>query len=113
MVQAQLAERSRFHYPPYYRMVYVYLKHRNASLLDQLAATMATRLRLLFGARVNGPFQPPVAKVQRFFIRQIVLKFESGLSPSGVRQALLQVQQDLLGTDHFKSLQVYYDVDPA
>lgn len=26
MVAGQLAERQMFHYPPYYRLVYVYLK---------------------------------------------------------------------------------------
>jgi len=113
MVAAQLAERQRFHYPPYYRMVYVYLKHRNAQLLDHLAASMATRLRVTFGDRVLGPDRPPVAKIQKLFIRKIMLKFEAGLSSARIRSLLLQIQQELLASDQFKSLQVYYDVDPA
>ena len=45
MVDGQLAERQMFHYPPYYRLVYVYLKNRNETLLDLMAQTMAGKLR--------------------------------------------------------------------
>lgn len=113
MVQMQLDERLQFHYPPYYRMVYVYLKHRNAQLLDQMAETMATKLRVLFGSRVLGPDRPPVSKVQKMFIRKIMLKFEAAASHSRIRTLLMQVQQEMLANDKFKSLTVYYDVDPA
>ncbi len=113
MVQTQLEERLQFHYPPYYRMVYVYLKHRNAPLLDLMAETMATKLRVLFGGRVLGPDRPPVAKVQKMFIRKIMLKFEMGSSYSRIRALLMQVQQEMLANDKFKSLTIYYDVDPA
>ena len=113
MVQMQLEERLQFHYPPCYRMVYVYLKHRNAQLLDQMAETMATKLRVLFGSRVLGPDRPPVSKVQKMFIRKIMLKFETAASQSRIRTLLMQVQQEMLANDKFKSLTVYYDVDPA
>lgn len=113
MVEMQLAERQMFHYPPYYRMVYVYLKNRNASLLDQMAQTMATRLRLFFGDRVMGPDRPPVARVQKLFIRKIMLKFEMKVNPLRIRELLLKTQQEMLSDDKFKILTVYYDVDPA
>ena len=113
MVEMQLAERQMFRYPPYYRMVYVYLKNRNASLLDQMAQTMATKLRLIFGDRVMGPDRPPVARVQKLFIRKIMLKFEMTINPLRIRELLLKAQQDLISDDKFKTLAVYYDVDPA
>lgn len=47
MVDGQLAERQMFHYPPYYRLVYVYLKNRNETLLDLMAQTMAGKLRAI------------------------------------------------------------------
>ena len=68
MVDGQLAERQMFHYPPYYRLVYVYLKNRNETLLDLMAQTMAGKLRAIFGNRVLGPDKPPVARVQTLFI---------------------------------------------
>lgn len=112
MAGGQLAERQLFHYPPYYRLVYVYLKNRNETLLDLMAQTMATRLRALFGTRVLGPDKPPVARVQTLFIRKIVVKIEISAPLARARQLLVQVQREMLAEDRFKSLIVYYDVDP-
>ena len=112
MVVGQLAERQLFRYPPYYRLVYVYLKHRNEQLLDVMAQTMAAKLRAVFGVRVLGPDKPPVARIQTLFIRKIVLKIETNAPMARARQLLVQVQQEMVAEDRFKSLIVYYDVDP-
>ena len=112
MVNGQLAERQMFHYPPYYRLVYVYLKNRNETLLDLMAQTMAAKLRAIFGNRVLGPDKPPVARVQTLFIRKIVVKIETKAPMARVRELLLQVQKEMVAEDRFKSLIVYYDVDP-
>lgn len=112
MVGGQLAERQLFHYPPYYRLVYVYLKNRNESLLDLMARTMAEKLRARFGNRVLGPDKPPVARIQTLFIRKIVLKIEVTAPMARARQLLVQVQREMQEEDRFKSLIVYYDVDP-
>ena len=112
MVNGQLAERQIFHYPPYYRLVYVYLKNRNETLLDLMAQTMAGKLSAIFGNRVLGPDKPPVARVQTLFIRKIVVKIETKAPMARVRELLLQVQKDMVMEDRFQSLIVYYDVDP-
>ena len=112
MVDGQLAERQMFHYPPYYRLVYVYLKNRNETLLDLMAQTMAGKLRAIFGNRVLGPDKPPVARVQTLFIRKIVVKIETKAPMAHVRELLIQVQKEMVMEDRFKSLIVYYDVDP-
>lgn len=112
MVGGQLAERQIFHYPPYYRLVYVYLKNRNETLLDLMAQTMADKLRGVFGNRVLGPDKPPVARVQTLFIRKIIVKIEMNAPMVRARELLLRVQKEMLSEDRFKSLIVYYDVDP-
>ena len=112
MVGGQLAERQMFHYPPYYRLVYVYLKNRNETLLDLMAQTMAAKLRTVFGNRVLGPDKPPVARVQTLFIRKIILKIETNAPMARARELLVQVQKEMVAEDRFKSLIVYYDVDP-
>lgn len=112
MVGGQLAERQLFHYPPYYRLVYVYLKNRNETLLDLMAQTMAGKLRAVFGNRVLGPDKPLVARVQTLFIRKIIVKIENNAPMARARELLVQVQKEMLAEDRFKSLVVYYDVDP-
>ena len=107
-----IAERQQFHYPPYYRLVYVYLKHRSDSLVETAGIEMASRLRQWFGARVLGPDKPAVAKVKSLAIRKLVLKLEMGLKMSEVRQYLALAQQQMLQDKRYSSLQIYCDVDP-
>ena len=112
MASGQLAERQMFRYPPYYRLVYVYLKHRDEALLDTVAHAMADRLRVIFADRVLGPDKPPVARVQTLFIRKIVVKIETTASLPRVRRWLVEVQREVQADERFRSLLVYYDVDP-
>ena len=108
----QLAERQIFKYPPYYRLIYVYLKHRKEDILNLAADMMAVQLRSGLGDRVLGPDKPPVARIQSLFIRKIVVKIEQRASMAKVRDYLLAVQRGMLGDERFHSLLVYYDVDP-
>ena len=112
MVGGQLAERQMFHYPPYYRLVYVYLKNHNEALLDQMATVMADKLRAVFGNRVLGPDKPPVARIQTLFIKKIVVKIEQNAPMGRARELLLRIQREMLEDERYKSLIVYYDVDP-
>jgi primosomal protein N' (replication factor Y) len=112
MVRAQLDERRMFRFPPYHRLIYVYLKHRDERVLDNAALVMAGRLRANFGSRVLGPDKPPVARIQTLFIKKIVLKIEVNASMERARELLLTVQCEMLQEPAYKSLLVYYDVDP-
>jgi primosomal protein N' (replication factor Y) len=112
LYQDQMAERQLFRYPPYYRLVYVYLKHRHEDVLNQAADQMAAQLRHGLGPRVLGPDKPPVARVQALYIKKIVVKIELSASLAKVREYLNAVQRALVADDRFRSLQVYYDVDP-
>jgi primosomal protein N' (replication factor Y) len=112
MYNEQLAERQLFRYPPFYRLIHVYLKHRKEDVLDMAAKEMH---RMLFGGmgnRVLGPDKPPVARVQTWFIRKMLLKIEPQASMAKVREYLMAVQAQLLQDERFRSVQLYYDVDP-
>ena len=110
--QSLIAERQQFHYPPYYRLVYVYLKHRQDALVESASIEMSSRLRQLFGARVLGPDKPAVAKVKSLSIRKLVLKCEFGLNMADVRKYLALAQQQMLQDKRYSTLQIYFDVDP-
>ena len=112
MFCTQMQERQLFHYPPFQRLIYVYLRHRDDHLLDHLADNMAERLRAIFGERVLGPDRPPVARIQSLYIRKLMLKIELNASIDQVRQSLLAIQQQMLAQPIAKSLNIYYDVDP-
>jgi len=110
--QDLLSEREMFHYPPFYHLVYVFLKHKNDSLAEAAAQEMGALLRRRLGERVLGPDKPAVARVKAMSIRKMVIKLESGISLRDVRAALRQVQSQMMEQDRYKSLMIYYDVDP-
>lgn len=112
MFYTQMTERQLFRYPPFYRLIYVYLRHRDDHLLDHLSDDMAARLRKTFGERVLGPDRPPVARIQSLYIRKIMLKIELNASSDKVRTSLLTIQQQMLAMPIAKNLNIYYDVDP-
>lgn len=107
-----IAERQAFHYPPYYHLVYVYLKHRYDDVVNTASIELGSRLRQWFPGRVLGPDKPAVAKVKSQNIRKLVLKLENGIDMKKVREYLLMAQSQMLTDKRYSSLQIYYDVDP-
>ena len=112
MYEDQLAERHLFRYPPFYRLIYVYLKHRKEDVLEQAASQTAVYLRNGLKERVLGPDKPPVARIQTLFIRKIVIKIEQQASMSKVKKYLTEVQQAITADERFRTVNFYYDADP-
>lgn len=109
---ALLEERRLFSYPPFHRLVYVFLRHRHDDVVETAGIEMGSRLRQGLGDRILGPDKPSIARVKNLHIRKIVIKLENGIDPKAVRLYLRTVQQQLLQDKRYAALQVYYDVDP-
>ena len=107
-----LDERSFFHYPPFYHLVYVYLKHGKNEVVETAALELGSRLRQYLNDRVLGPDKPAVARVKTMHIRKIVIKLESGIDRKRVREVLRYVQKQMMQDKRYAALHIYYDVDP-
>ena len=112
MYDTQCAERETFGYPPYTRLIYIYMKHKDEATLDTLAQRYAALLRQVFDHRVVGPDNPPVARIQSLYIRKIMLKIELAASMAQVKSLLRRIYEKSLADSRFKTLTLYYDVDP-
>ena len=108
----ELEERRRYGYPPFTRVINIYLKHRDEDLLIKAAACYAETLRHLFGNRILGPDEPHIARIQSLYIRKIMLKVEIQASMSKVKAILRSVYEAQMADKSLRSLVVYYDVDP-
>ena len=111
MYREQMEERREFVYPPLCRLVYVYMKHRDETVLDHLAGEMASYLRRVFGNRVLGPDLPPIARIQGLYIRKVCLKIELAGDMAEARRRLREIRGFLLERAAYRSAIVYYDVD--
>ena len=105
-------ERRMFHYPPFYHLVYVYLRYRNEPVVESAAIEMASRLRQQFGERVLGPDKPAVARVKTESIRKIVVKLELGIDLVLARRCMSASRTALLQDKRYAAMSVFFDVDP-
>ncbi len=108
----EIEERRKHFYPPFVRLIYVYVKHRDRAVLARLADNYATRLRQLLGGRVFGPDEPSVARVQNLYIRRLMLKIEVNASISKIKELLRQTYLELHSDPEMRRAILYYDVDP-
>lgn len=112
LYEEQATERQYFHYPPFCRLIYIYLRGRDEVAVIHAAEAMATGMRRYFAERVLGPEPPAVARVQSLHIRKLMLKVEPSLGVTQVRHCLYGVQQELLQQGLLHNVTLYYDVDP-
>ncbi len=109
---AELQQRRQFNYPPFTRVIYIYLKHRDRLAIGNIATIYTNRLHQLFGNRVLGPEKPLVERVNSLYIRKIMLKVEVDASMKKVKEILRAVYEEMHQNPEMKSTTVYYDVDP-
>ena len=112
MYREQMEERTLFHFPPAYRLIYIYLKHRNEQVVAHAAEQLATLLRPHFGTDLLGPDRPVVSRVQLLHIRKLLVKIAPTLPTSGVRRTLWTARELLVKQEAYKGLVCYFDVDP-
>lgn len=108
----QLSERMLFHYPPFYRLVYIYIKHRDVRVLEEFSEIFGKQMREIFDYRVLGPDLPPIARIKQLYIRKIVLKVENSLSQYKVNDVLQNLQQAYCSMPRYRSIVMFYDIDP-
>ncbi len=112
--QHELADREKFGYPPFTKVINIYIKHRDDATVGELAVRYSNMLRQVFGTRVLGPMAPFVARIQNMYIRQIMLKMETAASMAKVKAILRNLYEQMIAADaRMKAVRLYYDVDPV
>lgn len=111
--KTEVDERRAFNYPPFTRIIDIYIKHKDSAEATRLANIYAARLRELFGNRVSGPQEPMVARVKLMYIRKIMLKIEVEASMTKVKEILRNLYIETTSSPLTRGLRLYYDVDPA
>ncbi|ODT55991.1 MAG: primosomal protein N' [Paludibacter sp. 47-17] len=111
MFATQCQERQLFKYPPFYRMIQLTLKHKDAEVVSRASVRLAAELRRQFADRVAGPVVPVVSRIQNHYLRLIVLKVESGASVARVREILAVVMEYVLTIPEYKSVKISAESD--
>lgn len=110
---AEIQERQRYRYPPFTKVINIYLKHKDAAIVDRMAVTYAQELHRIFGERVLGPEKPFVSRVALWYLQCIMLKVESNVSMKKVKALLHQLYERMAALPDMRGTVLYYDVDPS
>ena len=109
---AQIQDRQQFKYPPFYRLIKITLKHKDANTVANASADMAQQLRDYFGVRILGPESPSVARIRNYFLKSILIKLEKEISLQVSKQKIAQISGIVKEMQGNKSLLIVFDVDP-
>lgn len=110
---AEIADRSRYAYPPFTKVINIYIKNKDNMTCDRAAVTFTMALRNVFGERVLGPEKPFVSRVATWYLQSIMLKIEAGASMKKVKDLLRQILASVSMNPDIKTSVIYYDVDPV
>lgn len=112
MYEDEMAERQQFNYPPFTRLIFINVKHKDANVLNAAAQSLASALRTQLGNRILGPEQPLIARIRNYYIKQIIIKTEKNTAIQKVKSILKDTIQDFNAQKDFKSVITQIDVDP-
>jgi primosomal protein N' (replication factor Y) len=112
MYEDEIAERKQFNYPPFSRLIFLNLKHKDPDLLNHASKMLANGLRVQLGNRVLGPEQPLVTRVRNYYLMQIIVKTERD---TAIQKVKLLIKETILNVNidpAFKGVLIQIDVDP-
>lgn len=114
LYMTEMEERRAFHYPPFYRIINLDVKHKDPEILYNQATYLGNELRKHFGEdRVVGPQVPLVSRIRNYYIQSIMLKFEKdGVSINKVKANIRDIITQFQTTKLSKGSIVQPDVDP-
>lgn len=109
----EIEARRKYNYPPFCRIVNIYLKNKDPRQVDEAAVVFAKALMQTFGSRILGPEKPFVSRVATYYVQQIMMKVESSASMQKVKHILRTIYESLARDPRIKSSVIYYDIDPV
>ncbi|MEZ5011162.1 MAG: helicase-related protein [Bacteroidales bacterium] len=113
MIESQLHERKEFNYPPFTRLIKLYVRHRDRGMAIAGSAALADRLRGYFGNRILGPEPPLMSRVQSYFIMAIIIKLESTRGAQKAKSRITGIIGEIKDSGDWPGLKIHADVDPV
>ncbi len=113
LFERELIERKQFIYPPYYRMIRLTLKHKQAKVVAEAAQVLAHELKKQLGNRIIGPAEPGISRIRNQYIQTITIKMERNLKKiTEIKKLILDLRSELRNANGLKAVRVNIDVDP-
>ncbi len=111
MFKDQLDERWQYHYPPFYRLIKITLRHKNFDRVDAGANWLGKSLTNTFKELVLGPSTPAISRIRSYYIRTLIVKIPQKKSLKKTKQQLFSIKNTFQAVKDFRSIRFNIDVD--
>ena len=112
MYLSELMEREKFHYPPFYRLIELSVRHKEQEKAADAAFQLVKTLRAQFGKRVLGPETPGIARIRNHYHQNILIKVEKRSSIPKAKEIIQVLVQEFYSMKENQSVRIRLDVDP-
>jgi primosomal protein N' (replication factor Y) len=112
MIGLQLEERRLFKYPPFYRLIKITLKHKNADTVNRAAVQLGNELKKYSIFAVLGPESPLVGRIQLWHLKEIWLKIDRKQNLDRAKNNIIQSINRIKHLPANSNCIVNIDVDP-
>jgi primosomal protein N' (replication factor Y) len=114
--EMELAEREKFNYPPFYRIIKITIKDPDKKTAHEFAEAYVKTLAPELGSkRVLGPETPIIDRIRNNYLVDIFIKLEKDkINLTMVKELLQRQSSTILQLDKsYRNVHVVFDVDPA
>ena len=111
MYKEQLYDRQIYHYPPYYKLVKLTLKHRDFDKLKEGSMWLYQVMKQSFTIPVLGPEEPPISRIRNEYIRTIMVKIPTNQSLQGTKKTIQKILNSFEAIAQYRAIKVAVNVD--
>lgn len=109
----EIADREKFNYPPFSKLIEVTFKSLDYNLLNEASLHLSQIFKKELGSRVLGPEVPYVSKIRDFHLRRILIKLERDKISHAKVKNMLRKELELFHMEkRWRQVRVIFDVDP-
>ena len=112
MLEQQLKERLEYHYPPFYRLTRIVIKHRDVETVRIASKWIFNVLDQSYNGEILGPIFPPIARLRNQYHMQILIKIGKQQSRNELKQLINSTIKSFESVGKFRSCKVVVNVDP-
>ncbi len=111
MYQEQVQDRWQYHYPPYYRLIKITLKHKDFQKVDSGVIWLAKALHNVFKEHILGPSEPSVSRIRNQYIKNVMIKIPPKQSLYKTKEEINKIKNTFQAVSDFRPIRFIVDVD--
>ena len=111
MYKEQIYDRQIYHYPPYFKLIKLTLKHRDFDKLKEGSMWLYQVIKQNLAIPVLGPEEPPISRIRNEYIRTILIKIPQKQSLQGTKKTIQKMLNSFESVAVYRSIKVSVNVD--